>query len=60
MLNPNEYVSMPNFAVRRIVETVEPYEFDRIYGAWRGKVVFTDGKAVVARSGERYIRAIQD
>jgi hypothetical protein len=38
---------------------VEPFEFDRIYGAWWGKVVFKDAKAVVRRSAERYIRAIQ-
>ena len=53
-------IPLPASTVRRIVETVEPYEFDRIYGAWWGRVVFTDAKAAVARSGERYIRAIQD
>jgi glyoxylase-like metal-dependent hydrolase (beta-lactamase superfamily II) len=46
--------------VRRIVEAVEPYEFDRIYGAWWGKVVFTDAKAAVRRSADRYTRAIAE
>jgi glyoxylase-like metal-dependent hydrolase (beta-lactamase superfamily II) len=45
-------------AIRRIVAALEPYEFDRIYGAWWGRVVASDGKAVVARSAERYLRAV--
>jgi hypothetical protein len=44
--------------VRRLVAAVEPFEFERIYGAWSGKVVATDAKAVVRRSAERYIRAL--
>ena len=38
---------------------VETFEFDRIYGAWWGKVVTTDATAAVIRSAERYIRAIE-
>ncbi len=53
-------IPLPASTVRRIVEAVEPFEFYRIYGAWWGNTVFTDAKAAVARSGERYIRAIQD
>jgi hypothetical protein len=45
-------------AIRRIVATVEPFAFDRIYGAWFDHVVREDAKAVVARSAARYIRAI--
>lgn len=45
--------------VRRVVAAVEPYQFDRIYGAWWGKVVGTDAKAAVHRSAERYIQAIE-
>lgn len=41
--------------VRRIVAAVEPYPFDRIYGAWWGRVVAQDATAAVARSAERYI-----
>jgi glyoxylase-like metal-dependent hydrolase (beta-lactamase superfamily II) len=47
-------------AVRRIVAAVEPFAFDRIYGAWWQRIVATDAKAAVARSAERYIRAISD
>lgn len=46
--------------VRQVVSAVEPFVFDRIYGAWWGRVVSTDAKAAVARSAERYIRALQD
>jgi hypothetical protein len=45
-------------AVRRIVAAVEPFPFDRIYGAWWGRVVADDAKKAVALSAERYIRAI--
>ncbi len=44
--------------VRRVVAAVEPYEFDRLYGAWWDRVVVRDGKAAVRRSAERYIRAV--
>ncbi|MBV9774787.1 MAG: MBL fold metallo-hydrolase [Gemmatimonadetes bacterium] len=44
--------------VRRIVDAVAPYEYDRIYGAWWDLHVEHDAKAAVARSAERYLRAI--
>lgn len=46
-------------AVERIVESVEPYAFDRVYGGWWDSIVRTDAKAAVKRSAERYIRAIR-
>jgi glyoxylase-like metal-dependent hydrolase (beta-lactamase superfamily II) len=45
-------------AIRRIVDAVDPYPFDRIYSSWPGSVVATDGKAAVQRSAERYITRI--
>lgn len=45
--------------VKRIVEAVEPFPFDRIYGAWWGKVVTTDAKRAVKRSADRYIQALE-
>ena len=45
-------------AVKRLVATVEPYQFERIYGAF-GHVVEKDGSAVVKRSAERYLKAIE-
>ena len=56
--------SYPNFiplnpaAVRRIAAAVEPFEFDRIYGAFPMMTVAEGGKDVVRRSAERYIEAI--
>lgn len=44
--------------VRQIVAAVEPYEFDTVFGAFPGRTIPTSGKAAVARSAERYIRAI--
>jgi glyoxylase-like metal-dependent hydrolase (beta-lactamase superfamily II) len=46
--------------VEHIVEAVEPYEFDRIYGGWWDSIVATDAKAAVKRSAERYIKAISE
>jgi glyoxylase-like metal-dependent hydrolase (beta-lactamase superfamily II) len=53
-------IPLPASTVRRIVEAIEPFTFDRIYGAWWGKVVLTDAKAAVKRSADRYIRAIRE
>lgn len=44
-------------AVRRIVRSLEPFQFDRIYGAF-GRHVMTDAKAAVRRSAERYLSRI--
>lgn len=52
-------IPLPARAVRQIVAAVEPFEYDRIYGAWWNRVVTQDAKAAVARSAERYIRAIE-
>ena len=51
---PN-YIPLPEPAIRRIVESVEPFEFEHVYGGWLGNDVLEDGKAAVVRSGERYI-----
>jgi glyoxylase-like metal-dependent hydrolase (beta-lactamase superfamily II) len=54
---PN-YVPLPASAIERIVRAVEPFEFDRVYGAFWDMLIEADGKAVVRRSAERYLRAI--
>src|SRR5947207_6083870 len=51
-------IPLPAEAIRRIVAALEPYDFDRIYGAWWDAVVRSDAKAAVDRSAERYLRAI--
>ena len=45
--------------VQQIVNAVEPFAFDRIYGAWWGRVVMEGAKTAVARSATRYIQAIR-
>jgi hypothetical protein len=54
---PN-YVPLSAAAVERIVQAVKPFEYDREYGAFWDTVIDRDGKATVARSAERYQRAI--
>ncbi len=45
-------------AIRRIVERIEPFSFDQIYGGWWQANVLCDAKAAVACSADRYLRAI--
>jgi len=44
--------------VKRIVDSVEPYAFDRIYGGWWDLIIPGDARSAVQRSAERYIKAI--
>jgi glyoxylase-like metal-dependent hydrolase (beta-lactamase superfamily II) len=54
---PN-YTPLPAATVQRIARQLEPYPFERIYGAWFGAVVRTDGKEALRRSAERYVQAL--
>jgi hypothetical protein len=54
---PNS-IPLPASAIERIVKAVEPFEYDRVYGAFWDMVIEQDGNAVVKRSAERYLRAI--
>jgi glyoxylase-like metal-dependent hydrolase (beta-lactamase superfamily II) len=55
---PN-YIPLPAATVRRMAAMLEPYRFERVYGAWFGAVVRADAKAAVRRSAERYVRALE-
>jgi glyoxylase-like metal-dependent hydrolase (beta-lactamase superfamily II) len=55
---PN-YIPLPAATVRRMVARLEPYAFERVYGAWFGAVVRANAKAAVRRSAERYVRALE-
>jgi hypothetical protein len=56
--------SYPNFiplgstAIHRILEAIEPFQFDQVYGAWWKANVLSNAKAAMIRSAERYLRAI--
>jgi len=52
---PNLIPERPE-VIRRGLERLAPFRFDRVYGAWWRRVVHTDGAAAVARSAERYLR----
>jgi hypothetical protein len=51
-------VPLPAHIVSRIAGTVAAYRFDRIYGAWWGRVVECDARAAVERSAARYLAAL--
>jgi hypothetical protein len=52
-------IPLPEPAVRRIAAALQPYAFETIYGAWWDRIVRRDGSGVVARSAERYVRALR-
>jgi glyoxylase-like metal-dependent hydrolase (beta-lactamase superfamily II) len=45
-------------AISQILERIEPFDFDRIYGAWWERNVLSDAKGAVSRSAQRYLRAM--
>jgi hypothetical protein len=45
-------------AVHRILDALEPFPFEQIYGAWWQANILSDAKPAVARSAERYLHAI--
>jgi hypothetical protein len=45
-------------AIRQILERIERFPFEQIYGAWWGANVLSDAKAAVRHSAERYLRWI--
>ena len=52
-------IPLDEAAIRGIVAALEPYDYERIVGAWWGRVVCAEGKAIVRRSADRYVRAIR-
>lgn len=57
---PNLIPERPS-TIRRALALVEPFPFERIYGAFWGRVITADGAAAVRRSAERYLRfALED
>lgn len=51
-------IPLPAVEVQRIQEAIEPWQFERLYGAWWDRVVPADAHASVIRSAQRYIRAL--
>ena len=51
-------IPLPATEVERIAATLEPWNFERIVGAWWERIVEREGSEVVRRSAERYVRAL--
>jgi glyoxylase-like metal-dependent hydrolase (beta-lactamase superfamily II) len=52
-------IPLPESAVERIAAALAPFPFETVHGAWWGRIVPRDGKAVVERSAARYARALR-
>ena len=51
---PNLIPERPR-TIRRALSLMQPFRFDRIYGAWWRRNVAADGVAAISRSAERYL-----
>ncbi len=54
---PN-YIPLPARKVRQIIDAVQPFAFDRLYGAFPHRTINNNAKAAVQYSAERYLRSI--
>jgi hypothetical protein len=52
-------IPLPAAEIQGIRDTIAPYQFERLYGAWFERVVTHDAHDAVLRSADRYIRALQ-
>ena len=52
-------IPLSTSVVRRICRRIEPFAFDGIHGAFRGRTITRGAKAAVTRSAARYIDAIE-
>ena len=53
-------IPLPAKTVEAMVEKLAPWPFDRLDGAWFGRVVSTDAHEAVRRSASRYCQAIRE
>jgi glyoxylase-like metal-dependent hydrolase (beta-lactamase superfamily II) len=51
-------IPLGSAAIDGILKTLEPFSFDRVYGGWWKANIPAHAKVAVARSAERYLRAI--
>ena len=54
---PN-WVPLSAATVQHIVAALEPFAYEKLYGAWPGFVIEADAKSAVRRSAERYLHAL--
>ena len=55
---PN-HIPLPAPAVERIIRAVEPFAYERVYGAFWDAVIERNGRDAVRKSADRYLRAIR-
>ena len=46
-------------AITRILDSIRPFSFERVYGGWNGRIVAVEGKDAVERSAARYLARLQ-
>jgi hypothetical protein len=51
-------IPLPPETVLQLAERLEPWQFEKLVGAWFDRTIPADGKAIVRRSAERYARAV--
>jgi len=52
-------IPLPAFEINRIRDTIAPYHFERLYGAWFDRIVSADAHQAVLRSADRYLQALE-
>jgi hypothetical protein len=52
-------VPLPESEVQRVAGSVEPLDYEAIYGAWWGRVIPSNGPQIVRRSAERSAAALR-
>jgi hypothetical protein len=52
-------IPLSRASVESIVSAVQPFAYDRIYGAWWDRHIESDARAVVHRSLTRYVEALE-
>ena len=50
---------LPARRIRQVAQSLAPWNYQRIYGAFKGQEVLHDGPAIIARSAARYIELIE-
>jgi glyoxylase-like metal-dependent hydrolase (beta-lactamase superfamily II) len=53
-------IPLPGETVRRIERATEPFDWDRLFGAWFDRNILSDAKKAVRISTERYVQAIHN
>jgi glyoxylase-like metal-dependent hydrolase (beta-lactamase superfamily II) len=56
---PNLIPERPR-TIRRALALMEPFRFERVYGAWSDLIVHADGSDAIRRSADRYLRFALD